>query len=98
MLHLRKEKQHDFEPKEGKDMKVLTVLGALILSTPALAWDYSVDTYPGYGYASPSVTLDIHELKTGATGTEPLTHKNNLYYPGFMAGNPTKIAQGWGGR
>ena len=78
-------------------MRALLTLAILGLFTgPVLACDYQSDSFKGYGYGAAASTLKDTGLKAGLQGAHVDTLKENVYHPGFTAGNPVDLAQ-WRG-
>jgi hypothetical protein len=70
--------------------KVISLLTILTLATPAFATEYKTDTFEKYGYAAGASTIPSTELKGGLRGSHVAAnhHKENSYYPGFIATQP----------
>ena len=76
--------------KEGNQMRLLTIITSMLLATAATAATaegYKRDTYDSYGWSAAASTLGLTGLKAGLRGShvQPVDHKENAYYPGFMA-------------
>jgi hypothetical protein len=74
-------------------MRKIAVITLSLLTTSAYAGEYESENYEGYGYGSAASVLQGSELKAGQRGHRPKVHKDNLYTPGFTAGDPVDVAQ-----
>jgi hypothetical protein len=72
--------------------KVISLLTILTLTSPAFATEYKTETFEKYGYAAGASTIPSTELKGGLRGSHVASnhHKENSYYPGFIAVQPKK--------
>lgn len=67
--------------------KVISLLIALTITSPALAKEYNTNDYNSYGYAAGASVIDDTNLKAGLRGSHVASnhHKENSYYPGYHA-------------
>lgn len=72
-------------------MKLVTILTLSLFAGPALADEYNRNTYDTYGYGAPAATLQGSGLKSGRQGSHVSDRKEDTYYPGFAAGDPSQI-------
>ena len=72
--------------------KIIPLLTVLLLTSAANAVEYKSENYDRYGYGSAASVIQGTDLNSGLRGSHVAAnhHKENAYYPGYLAVSGTK--------